>query len=1204
MAIDTLLPKKLGKAEDSYKSVIELDEVLSSAEKLHIKNIALTGPYGSGKSSVLITLMEDFPKGRNYLPISLATLQANDESLEEQKEEDKNTESTTQQCPYNKEAKINNPTENLNRKIEYSILQQLIYREKAKNVPNSRFRRIVHLTKWELIKYPICAVLSLICFLVLFEPNFAKVESIYNFFCWGYAWNMLFDFLAAGYLLGGLFFTIRYIFRSYSNSKLNKLNLKDAEIEVVENNSIFNRHLDEILYFFQVTKYDVVIIEDLDRFGTPNIFLKLRELNQLINESKIVGRHITFIYAVKDDIFKDEERTKFFDYIITIIPVINPSNSKDKLKAALNAKGCDNEISDDDLSEMAFFIQDMRILTNIVNEYKQYRDKLCTTQATQLNKTKLLAMIVYKNYFPQDFALLHRRQGKIYECINSKNLLIDEALKVIESKKNEIVEEEKSFLNNLHIQLSELRLVLLYKWRTTINQTLISINIDNTYYSLEQIAENDELFAKLLSMQMIQYRYHYYYYGNYDTKSQDNDIVSFIKANHYNDRLNLLKSDRAYFKTEYKRVQLETIRIKSLLIKDLISKYNLGKSNTYQKLGLSDMQDIFIRLGYIDEEYYDYISYFYPEMVSSEDRTLLLSIKRQIDRPYDNHIDKIENFVKELKDYMFESDAILNIELLDFLAASNKTYKEKFEHFMSRLERDNAPIQFLSQYYTEGKQGEIVFKHYIENTNAWSNIIGWQNTEEQDNLIEAYLKYSNELGDVAQKWLNGNFEFLVNHIDGISLDRALILARNCNFTSLCYGSDDLLDYVIENSDYEINFSNLLFITKHLCAGDITITEESLNYSRIKQTNNENFIAYVNNNISAVIVVLKNTNKDDSVDNILYILNSNDIEANVKKQYLTGAINRIEDFSGIVSSALYDIAIETRIVLPTWDNTSFYFSSCKEEIPNIFYDYINYYAEELSQEKCPVSLDNTTDLYVDLFGYNQLSIENYKKLLPSFAGEFPQIDLLADLEYKRLSILISSGRVPFSQQVLAEINKTNALAEYISFHAKPFMQQLDWEYNFNNRNVQEILSSGVFSIDEKYNIIGIIPFDIIQSSQSIANIVVDTFCKKQKINLTNDSLIDLVKASSDINKKLELIVIAIKNDCHDHIIIRQLLNNIGDSYIEVGEKSKKPLLPNDILHRNLLDALMKIKFISSYKEDKDDKFLRVHPTKTTYIGFIK
>jgi hypothetical protein len=752
---------------------------------------------------------------------------------------------------------------------------------------------------------------------------------------------------------------------------------------------------------------------------------------------------------------------------------------------------------------------------------------------------------------------------------------------VIEENENNLKKQEEDYKKDLNLSKIDLRRLFLFNLWHTISQNLMSIQIGNEYYTLEQIAKNEQLFNELLTMQSITYRY---YYGYTYSQSTSIDFKRIDKAINYSERLKLMEDGSHYFQQEFKRIQGEKIAVKSQKIQQLVKNYKLSEIQEFKNIGLEPMMNIFIRRGYIDEEYYDYISYFYEGMVSLSDRDFLLAIKTEESKPYDYHIDKIENFVKELKGYMFESDAILNIELLDFLAVSNKTHKDKFEHIMSRLERDNAPIQFLSQYHTEGKQGKIVFKHYIENTNAWNNIIGWQNTEERDNLIEAYLKYSSKLDDVAQEWLNNHFEFLVNHIDGISLDRALILTRNSDFTSLCYGSDDLLDYVIENSNYEINLSNLVIITKHLCAGDITITEESLNYSRIKQTNNENFIAYVNNNISAVIVVLKNTNKDDSVDNILYILNSNDIEANVKKQYLTGAINRVVDFRGIVSSALYNIAIETRIVLPTWDNTSFYFRSCKEEIPDIFYDYINYYAEELSQEKCPVSLDNTTDLYVDLFGYNQLSIENYKKLLPSFAGEFPQIDLLADLEHKRLSILISSGRVPFSQQVLAEINKTNALAEYISFHAKAFMQQLDWEYNFNNRNVQEILSSGVFSIDEKYNIIGIIPFDIIQSSQSIANIVIDTFCKKQKINLTNDSLVNLVKVSNDINKTLELIVIAIKNGCHDHNIIRQFLNNIGDSYIEVGEKSKKPLLPNDTLHRNLLDALMKIKFISSYKEE--------------------
>ncbi len=143
-------------------------------------------------------------------------------------------------------------------------------------------------------------------------------------------------------LLGFYYIAVKLV-RIFNNSKLNKLNIPSANIEIGDNNdkSILNHHLDEILYFFEVTDYNTVIIEDLDRFNDTEIFTKLRELNNLLNGSKQINKKIVFIYAIRDDMFQDKDRTKFFDFIIPVIPIINPSNSneiiKNKLKK-LNSK--------------------------------------------------------------------------------------------------------------------------------------------------------------------------------------------------------------------------------------------------------------------------------------------------------------------------------------------------------------------------------------------------------------------------------------------------------------------------------------------------------------------------------------------------------------------------------------------------------------------------------------------------------------------------------------------------------------------------------------------------------------------------------------------------------------------------------------------------------------------------------------------------
>lgn len=1049
MAIDTLLPKKIDKTDASYKSVIELDEALSIAENEHIRNIALTGPFGSGKSSVLVTLMEDFANKHKFLPISLATLQPNEEDIDDKeprrqpvpqlvKPVEQEHHEETDKWPSLIETEQEKRVENLNRKIEYSILQQLIYREETKTVPNSRFRKIVHLSKRELILYPLCCVISILSFFILFEPAFARVDSIYNFFSWGNTWNTIFDFAALAWLLFVLYMIARYIFRSYSNSKLNKLNLKDGEIGVIEDNSIFNKHLDEILYFFQVTPYNVVIIEDLDRFGTPNIFLKLRELNQLVNESKIVGRHITFIYAIKDDIFKDEERTKFFDFITTVIPVINPSNSKDKLKSALEKKGCGKDgISDEDLSEMAFFIQDMRILTNIVNEYKQYRDKLCEVNDFRLNKTKLLGMIVYKNYYPQDFALLHRREGKIYRCISSKHKFIPLALKAIEESEKLLSKKEQIFKQDTNLSKTDLRRLFLFKLCDKLSHKPLSLYIKDKLYSFEQIANNEALFDKLIGTDKITYEY-YYGYGGTSSSSQKVDYNQIDKEINFSERVELLENGIAYFHKEYRRIQQEKIKAKSLRLTELIKKYKIGETEEFKKFDLTPMMNVFVRRGYLDEDYYDYISYFYEGMVSLADRELLLSMKIEEGKPYEYHIDKIENFVKELKDYMFESNAILNIDLLDYLA-SHKIYSEKFEHFMLRLECENPPLQFLAQYYSEGKQQKKIFEHFIEYVNSWSNIINWNNPTEKDTLIESYLKFCPHLEHAQQKWLNENYRFLAEICESITLEKSIALAKTSLFTNLCPASNDLLDYVIENNCYEISQNNMLVIAEHLHTDDKSLSAQNLNFTRILATHNESFINYVKTKISDAIQYFKNENKNESPEALMFLLTNEQIESDIKIKYLTGQWNNIDSFARIENPEMYDIAVKSKILLPTWENVSFYYDH-KGGMSEELKDFVNFYATVLVNEVCSDDLDNTEELYDSLFGSEILGIDNYRKLLRSFTCKFSDSEKLNGLGQERLMILIENGRISFNVDLFASLlvnisNKESVKLELVVYAIK-------------------------------------------------------------------------------------------------------------------------------------------------------------------------
>lgn len=132
---------------------------------------------------------------------------------------------------------------------------------------------------------------------------------------------------------------------------------------------------------------------------------------------------------LRDDIFISKDRTKFFDYIIPVIPVVDSSNSYDQFITHFDGGGILKLFNERFLQGMSLYIDDMRILKNIYNEFQIYYNKLNTTE---LDCNKMLAIIAYKNIFPRDFSELQLNQGMVYTIFSEKDNLIIEEIKKIE----------------------------------------------------------------------------------------------------------------------------------------------------------------------------------------------------------------------------------------------------------------------------------------------------------------------------------------------------------------------------------------------------------------------------------------------------------------------------------------------------------------------------------------------------------------------------------------------------------------------------------------------------------------------------------------------------------------------------------------------------------------------------------------------------
>lgn len=418
-------PKDISKEDSEYFKA--LDWAFNNEQ---IYNIAISGPYGSGKSSIINSYIKKHPELK-AVNISLANF-----------------------LTLNKSDDINDDIES---ELEIGILKQLFYKVNHNKIPQSRYRKL----------YPVKR--KKIALVILFLMGFGYLLSRFLYNDIGMVFENLIKIASDNYnctrgwaFAIGIFLLVVFvllvtemIWLALSKIHVKEINFSDhatATTEKVTDESIFNKNIDEIVYFFEVTGYKAVFIEDLDRFNKIDIFVKLRELNTILNNYEKIKKRIVFIYAVRDDMFLNEERTKFFEFILPVIPYITSTNSSEILLARIEK---DKEIYNDleldtDFIEMTGpYISDMRILDNIYNEFITYKKILQGSgndegQKLNLKDQSMMSLMIFKNICPKDFAQLQSGSGIVQHAFLSKR-------DFWEAKRNELEEKKKAMLERMEM---------------------------------------------------------------------------------------------------------------------------------------------------------------------------------------------------------------------------------------------------------------------------------------------------------------------------------------------------------------------------------------------------------------------------------------------------------------------------------------------------------------------------------------------------------------------------------------------------------------------------------------------------------------------------------------------------------------------------------------------------------------------------------
>lgn len=1036
-----------------------------------VKNIALAGPYGSGKSSIIHSYLKRHPS-THALNISLATFDWKKKNYNEFKDE-----------------------------VELGILKQLFYKVDSNEIPQSRYRKIHKQYYRHFVSTVTVIVLLFLAVLWFFFPLTLK-DCIDRIIECGYYYHLSEKY---SYVIASIFGIVGILTISYvckwvlTHLRVKEVNIADKATlsDAKEEDSIFDRNLDEIVYFFEETPYDTVFIEDLDRFDSSEIFVKLRELNTILNNYDLIKRRIVFVYAIKDDMFKNEERTKFFDFIIPVIPIINSTNSgeilREKLKVVIQDDGTYRsslyDISSSYITLVSPFIEDMRVLMSICNEFVVYKK---TLQSLHLKDEEMFSIILFKNLFPTDFAELEAERGIVKKAFNDKKVFVDKLIDEMRNCNEEKLAVLEGIEHDILIDLNEIKAAFM-NFLTGNNSSFYycSLNGSNYFYNDIMKSDFDTSVFNCSSKATVYYNVN----GNKNSRTINNiqlEIESSGKK--YIERCNCLQYSeeerKEAIKKEIEDNELSIMNLRALSLKLLLEKYGAEEvlSNEVRE---NKILVFLLKKGFINENYADYINYFHPNSITNDEMNYIRGIRmEEAVGDFSYRIKNVAQVCDRIEDYEFKQIEALNYDMVDYLITKKNVDTKCINLFEGLAKGSCDAIEFIKSY-VERNQNVSMFinllcKHYpafwydVCNKTSFSedskfkylsliflyspieDVVRMNEIENNDSIKKFILERRQALA----KLTDVDSEKMIQVINHLGLSFVGIDIKDVDHT--------VLEYIFEENQYELNVSMVTSLFEYKYPENVEELKRA-NYSTICKTSDESLLWYVHFNFEDYVtefVLEQDTNicEDiNAVEDILERLHETNPEIckavldkeNVHWKDLNDCCICGDEGDKNSKKVIWDVVLKNKMIDASWHNFMCYYEQYR--LTSNLVVWVNKEVDHLMQDS---QVENITDKIIKEIIVDDVSPEIFEKIIKKFkVKEFT--NSLLDFTSEKIGIMIKEQYIPFSITLLDEMKEvaTDFIKEYIIYNKKFFFENIE-DVSLDLHMIAQLLSANQFDNNEK------------------------------------------------------------------------------------------------------------------------------------------